>query len=352
MSRLAVAVILATSVAAATPGIGQTNVPKSASSTNDGPLVLSKQGSFFVNERSVETAFSTVGGTVIAGHLSVRAMYVQYQIPQNRDANAYPMILVHGSNHTAKTYEETPDGRMGWAEYFVRRGVSVYVVEHAGRGRSGFDPSPSNRAKAHDTASLAPTYRRRTNEQAWTNFRIGAKAFTPFENTQFPVAAAEQYFAQMVPNTETSYPDSGQATVEALTKLLDRVGPAVLVVHSQSGRYGIAATIARPTLVKGLVSIEPGNCAIGDADAGSVFSRVPFLTVFGDFQNGNPGWEPLMTNCVSTVNRIKAVHGIAENLYLPDRGIRGNSHMMMMDRNNLHIGDLILAWLRERRAAP
>ncbi|MGH9160980.1 MAG: hypothetical protein ACRD2X_13475 [Vicinamibacteraceae bacterium] len=32
----------------------------------------------------------------------------------------------------------------------------------------------------------------------------------------------------------------------------------------------------------------------------------------------------------------------------PDRGIRGNSHMIMQDKNNLQIADLILQWLDER----
>jgi hypothetical protein len=32
----------------------------------------------------------------------------------------------------------------------------------------------------------------------------------------------------------------------------------------------------------------------------------------------------------------------------PDRGIRGNSHMIMEDKNNLQIADLILQWLDER----
>ena len=32
----------------------------------------------------------------------------------------------------------------------------------------------------------------------------------------------------------------------------------------------------------------------------------------------------------------------------PDRGIRGNSHMIMQDKNNLQIADLILKWIDER----
>ena len=31
--------------------------------------------------------------------------------------------------------------------------------------------------------------------------------------------------------------------------------------------------------------------------------------------------------------------------YLPDAGIRGNSHMMMLDRNNKQIADRIMGWI-------
>ena len=32
-------------------------------------------------------------------------------------------------------------------------------------------------------------------------------------------------------------------------------------------------------------------------------------------------------------------------LFPPDQGIRGNSHMIMQDKNNLQIADLILKWM-------
>lgn len=344
-------------LALAPKAVAQTNSPSRQSqavapTTHDGPLVLARQGSFFVSEQTVATLFPTGTGTPPSGHISVMGMYVQYQIPRDRDRRADPVVMVHGSSHTGKTFEETPDGRMGWAEYFVRRGMPVYVVDHSGRARSGFDPSATNRAKLEGNAALVPSFRKFTNERAWTVFRFGASPFVPHQNTQFPTAARDQYFAQLVPNTETSYPDSGQATVAALVKLLDRIGPAVLVVHSQSGRYGVAAAVARPGLVKALVSIEPSSCVVSDANVEAVFRRVPFLTMFGDFQGGDSYWEPRMAECVDIVRRIKAVRGAAENIYLPDRGIRGNSHMLMMDLNNRQLADIVLAWLGRYADVP
>jgi pimeloyl-ACP methyl ester carboxylesterase len=324
---------------------------KSATATPnaDEPLALAKQGSFFINEQNIATAFPDGEGTQAPGHISVKGMYVQYQIPHARTPGRYPVIMVHGFGHTGKTYEETPDGRMGWAEYFVRRGISVYVVDHSGRGRSGFDPTPTNRAMREKNPALIPSFAEFTNEYVWTSFRFGPTPFTPYANTRFPIVARDQYFAQIVPNTETSYAEAGNNTVGALAALVDRIGPAVLMVHSQSGAYGIAAAIARPDSVKAVVSVEPRSCAVSDENVKAVFTRVRLLTVFGDFFGTNvDDWPGRMTECVETVTRIKAAQGIADNIHLPDRGIRGNSHMLMMDTNNLQVADLILAWLTDK----
>jgi hypothetical protein len=34
-------------------------------------------------------------------------------------------------------------------------------------------------------------------------------------------------------------------------------------------------------------------------------------------------------------------------LLLPEAGLRGNTHVMVMDKNNLEIADLLIAWVRE-----
>ena len=312
----------------------------------DQPLVLARQGSFFVNEQNIATASPTGTGTPVPGHISAKGMYVQYQIPEARNNGLYPVIMVHGSGHTGKTYEETPDARTGWAEYFVRRGVPVYVVDHSGRARSGFDPTPINQGRLEKNPALIPSFAEFTNEQAWTAFRIGPSPFTPYESTRFPIKAQDQYFAQIVPNTETSYPDGGENTIAALGALLDRVGPAVVMVHSQSGAYGIRAAIARADLAKAVVSVEPRSCAVSDENVKAVFTRVKLLTMFGDFFGSSVSdWPGRMAECIDAVTRIKAAGGLAENIYLPNRGIRGNSHMLMMDLNNQQLADVILAWL-------
>src|SRR6202171_3156766 len=50
-----------------------------------------------------------------------------------------PIVFVHGCCLSSKTWETTPDGRMGWYEYFTRKGFDTYMADQVGRARSGFD---------------------------------------------------------------------------------------------------------------------------------------------------------------------------------------------------------------------
>ena len=84
----------------------RTATQESENKTRTAPLVLAEQGSFFVNAQQIETNFPTGVGTPPPGHISVYGMYVQYQIPQTRSRTAYPIVMVHGSGHTGKTYED------------------------------------------------------------------------------------------------------------------------------------------------------------------------------------------------------------------------------------------------------
>ena len=110
-----------------------------AAGTLGGPLTLEDEGSFFVNGKVVTSQYpgaSLVTGPAAPGRITVNQMYVHYRIPASRKGPA--LVLVHGSNHSGVTYETTPDGREGWATYFLRKGFPVYVVDHSGRESTGF----------------------------------------------------------------------------------------------------------------------------------------------------------------------------------------------------------------------
>ena len=72
--------------------------------------------------------------------------------------------------------------------------------------------------------------------------------------------------------------------------------------------------------------------------------------IFGDnleIETGVPGhsWKSSYVGWNNFVLRLKAAGGSARMLHLPTLGIRGNSHVPMMDTNNRDIADLILEWL-------
>jgi hypothetical protein len=143
------------------------------------PLVIEDQGSFFIGGVPKVTNYATLPGpnnpTGAPNQITIGQMYVQFQIPANKKAKAPPVIMVHGSTHTAACLESTPDGREGWAPYFVRNGISTYVVDQAGRGRSGFDESVIHEAATmirsgdvQNGTSKIPSFGRITDNGAWT----------------------------------------------------------------------------------------------------------------------------------------------------------------------------------------
>ena len=89
-----------------------------------GPLSIERQGSFFVGGRNVQSdTLSVLPQYASAGTIAVDQMYVRYQVPAG--ATRRPITLIHGCCLTGKTWETTPDGRMGWDEYFLRAGHPV-----------------------------------------------------------------------------------------------------------------------------------------------------------------------------------------------------------------------------------
>ena len=76
-----------------------------------------------------------------------------------------------------------------------------------------------------------------TDDQLWFgNFRVGNWPDF-FEGVQFPrdAESLNQYFRQMTPNTG---PFDVQVVSDARAALFDRVGPGIMVTHSQGGGGG------------------------------------------------------------------------------------------------------------------
>lgn len=320
--------------------------------TPDKPLVLKAQGSFFVGGEKVEQTAGELGDLGPGGHITINQMYVHYLVPQGGDRNV-PVVMVHGATLTGKSWETTPDGRMGWDEYFVRKGHPVYVPDQVGRGRSGFNQAILNDVRAGSKPPTElPVWLRFSDEGVWPNFRFGSTPGQPFSDSQFPVTAVDELAKQSVPDMFRG--TTSISTIKALSELAGQLRGAVVMGHSQSGVFPLEAALLNPTAMKGLVLVEPGSCpATYTGDQIKALATVPILVVFGDHRDNPTGlptlptWQARFEMCQALIGRIKSAGGRAEMLAPPDRSIHGNSHMIMQDKNNLQIADLILKWIDE-----
>jgi pimeloyl-ACP methyl ester carboxylesterase len=327
------------------------------------PLILRDEGMFFVNGEKILSDYpsaSTSGTPPTPASFVVNQMFVHYRIPAVV-LHKLPIIMVHGSGLTGMSYETTPDGREGWATYFTRLGFKVYVVDFPGRGRAGFNPTPLNQAKTTGDLTGQPSLSRTGLESAWVQFRMGPTDFVPFPGVQAPEASnggineavAEQFSAQGVPNGESTLTPASSTTVPAaIDALLEKVGPAILMVHSQAGNFADAAVTARPDLVKMMIHVE-SNCGTLSAAALAAYKQVPnVLYIHGDNVIGNTAastGQPRLTACTAAMTAINANGGRATLTQLPNVGIHGNCHMMMQDKNNLDVADYIIKQIVKNR---
>jgi hypothetical protein len=67
------------------------------------------------------------------------AMYVEVWVPK-QIRKPYPIVMFHGNGQTGAVWQQTPDGRPGWAYYLIDQGYVVYMVDYPARGRSPYVP--------------------------------------------------------------------------------------------------------------------------------------------------------------------------------------------------------------------
>jgi pimeloyl-ACP methyl ester carboxylesterase len=307
-------------------------------------LVLKEQGSFFVGGE--KKTLNTKAG----GEITVNQMYVQYQIPDTREQHV-PVVMVHGCCLSSKTWETTPDGRMGWSEYFVRKNRAVYLADQVSRARSGFDPSTINAVRAGTVPpNQLPNILAASHQTAWSVFRFGPSFNQPFPDGQFPIEAVEELYKQMIPDLNSTLPNPNP-TWTNMAALGVKLKGAVLMGHSESGFFPEQAALINPAGIKGIISIEMPCPAVTAAQI-SALAKIPTLIMFGDHlgdvQGGPASWSASFEGCQRFVQQLKDAGGNAEMMHLPTLGIKGNSHMLMQDRNNLQLADLILDWIDQK----
>jgi pimeloyl-ACP methyl ester carboxylesterase len=353
-----------------------------AQAANDAPLVIAKQGYFFVGGKIDRT---------VAGAPMVGQMYVEYQIPQER-RHPYPIVMIHGGSQTGTNFTGTPDGRDGWAQYFLRQGYAVYVVDQVARGRAAY-ASP-----VYGPTSVSPLERVEMRFVAPERFKQWPQAHL---HTQWPGsgepgdATFDQFYASQMPSV-ADFAKQQEINRDAGIALVDKIGPAILLTHSQSGAMGWPIADARPDLVKAIVAVEPSGPPVHDTEfkgAPDWFEDNPKVKPWGlgevpltydppgqpEFvreakpdapdlarcwtQKGPPRQLAKLKNIPVLVVMseasyhasydhctVKYLRGAGVNVTytkLAEAGIHGNGHMMMLEKNSDQIAGVMSKWLDE-----
>jgi Alpha/beta hydrolase family len=351
--------LCATLLASATVVIGASAMAEEPA--KPAPLIVQEQGSF------------AVGGTVIASPgtfdpyklnpegqtLHGDHARVVYQIPVN--ARKLPLVFWHGAGQFSKTWETTADGREGYQNIFLRRGFAVYLIDQPRRGGAG---------RSTQAATIAPT----PDDQTWFDiFRIGIWP-NYFDGVQFPrgAEALNQYFRAMTPNTG---PFDIEVASDAVSALFDKIGPGVLVTHSQGGGPGWRTAIKNPN-VRAIIAYEPGSAFMfpeGEVPApmpsgtGPLagtgvpladfmqLTKIPIVIYFGDNipeqPVANPGqdnWRVRLAMARLFRDAVNRHGGDVTLVHLPELGIRGNTHFAFSDLNNRQIADLMSEFLKKK----
>ena len=356
-------------------------VAQAAPATDAPPIA--KQGYLFAGGK-----YSTVNGKrVMAGQI-----YAEFQIPKNQ-THRTPIVMVHGAIQTGTNFTGTPDGRMGWAEYFLRQGYAVYVIDQPGRGRASYDSDTEGTQAFPDLAGTEQRFTAPERSKLWPQARL---------HTQWPGTGVagdpvfDQFYMSQVPFVRT--PEKAQEmTRDALVALLEKIGPAIVMTHSQSGAMGWLTADARPDLVRALIQVEPSGPPLHDVDmvgapdylrdgaaarpwglAAISLGYAPRAASSGElaFVQQDKADGPDLVRCwlqkaparqlpnlakmpMLIVNGEASFHAPFEHctvkyleqagvhptwIDLGKAGVHGNGHMMMLEKNNLEVAATIEKW--------
>jgi hypothetical protein len=361
-ARLAIASLFVFGLGGTAPTAQRTGAPSSA-------LVIQEQGSFAVGGTVVtapgtfdaiaQGAYNPAGADPRGQTLHGDHTYVFYQVPAN--ARRLPLVFWHGHGQSAKTWETTPDGREGFQTIFLHRRHSVYLLDQPRRGRAARSAQPV-------TIPALP------DEQTWFGiFRLGVwpNLYPGVQFSKDP-GALDQFFRQMVPNTG---PYDADVNTNAVAALFQKIGPGVLVTHSQSGALGWRTAIKSQN-IKAIAAYEPGGDYVfpeGEAPTltfgGRPFTpptvpmsdfmpltKIPIVIYYGDNipeePSTNPGqeqWRVFRATARLWRDAVNKHGGDVTLVELQKLGIRGNTHFVMSDLNNLQIADLLSKFLADKK---
>jgi pimeloyl-ACP methyl ester carboxylesterase len=362
---------------------------------------LSKPASgipLFSTDDVARTGFFYAGGKYVGPpgkEIMEGDAYVEVWVPK-RIRHPYPIVYLHGAGQTATDWQQTPDGRPGWAYFFAKQGYVQYMVDSPTRGRSPYVPAYDGMLTIRSAPTLEATFTASAKRGEFPR----AHLHTQFPGTGLQGDAIFDAFAK----TQVQFLTGGgpasqdELTRDAMVALLDTIHtPVILLTHSQGGPAGWLIADARPQQVKGIVTLEPAAPPIKSVDT----SKLAYSPVGGGLSWGvantfitydPPVKEPAELQVVlqeksdipgdvvpcylqkeparklRNLTSIPVVYLSAEGGYhrefdhclakwlnqagvktqfvrMEDAGLKGNGHEMMLEKNSDDIARYLAMWM-------
>ena len=351
--------------------------PADLHAQSSGDLNLAAQGFFWTGLQQV--ALPT--GMALRGQ-----MYVEYWVPSDL-RHKVPIVMIHGGGGQGLDYLGTAEGGEGWMHWFVRQGYAVYVIDRPGHGRAPHHPAVQGEMGPPPVSAFI--------EKLFSRPEADPGQYpTAKLHNQWPGSgklgdpAFDTFFASAGPMSV----DIGQSHLDCQTggaELLDIIGPAILMTHSAGAPTGWLMADARPSLVAGIVAVEPVGPPFATRPSGTLNWGITAAPLTFDPPAARP--EDIATEerpapfegaaaCLVQKEPARRLphlcgfpivvvtseaswmsmenHGIVDflsqagaevdHLRLESLGIHGNGHAMMLEKNSGHIAAALDQWIRDK----
>ena len=297
-----------------------------------------------------EAARSFYSGT------STHPIYVDHCRRQSNGPAKAPVVMVHGGYHSGTCYLTTPDLRPGWAPRFAAAGRDVFVPDWPGHGRSPIGPDFPTLGTADVAQSLLVLLEEIGPAVLLVHSASGPMAWWMTERRADLIAALVAIAPGPPANLLRDLPDDP----DAVFALRDDAGagcpiyatedkPSWLSRASATAFWTKTPRFPQHALENYLRSIGPESprilnerfniggrgLKIGDPER---LRTKNILVMTGDHDLRHP----------RAVDEATADYVGAEFVWLPDRGITGNGHMMMIEDNSDALAAMILSWLESK----
>lgn len=285
-------------------------------------------------------------------------MYYEKLTPSVKEHDE-SIVLIHGGAHTGSCFKTTPDGREGWAYYFMEKGFEVYIPDWPGCGRSGYIPVEKINGKLV-VAGLARLIKKTSGKVILVTHSMSGPygwklAEICNENVVKVIGVAPGPMGNIQKISEVVKESSQELTISFLGREFnlsltspfvcseDFVNRKMIGENSKffprenaKNYFSSIQTIA-PYLLYERFNIKGSQLKIDDV---SKLKKTKFVVITGTADLDHPRE---LDEQIITFLRENGIE--ADFIYLGDRNIDGNGHMYMLEKNSSEIANIMCDWI-------